>query len=156
MEVTQKMIDLASEAYENFEIGTRESGTRYSALREGAPEWAQAMVREVHSDMFPDDFVYYVIEDACAAIAETEDGEDTDDIINDFSDSGVDVYTNRLVDWMTSSLVRPGRVNDEIAAMSSNGECVTLEVLIARAQYGERQEIFQSVVNYIESEADEC
>lgn len=80
-----------------FVTKTRDDGTEYTTLSDGAPEWLTEVVREAHDGSLPNDWVY----SECRAAFEAERDESTDvsDWVHEHSDSQVDIYTNALYQW---------------------------------------------------------
>ena len=86
-----------------FEKSHRPDGWVYTRLREDAPEWMRNAVHKAHDDEMPNDWRY----EKCAELwdAITDEGNAGMEP-HEFSDGLTDVYTSRLLDWLT-----PGRLH---------------------------------------------
>jgi len=105
-----------------------------------APQWVIDMVKEVHGNMFPDDYKYAYIVDALEALAEAGDVDTARSIIHD---SG-DIETYRLFHWVQTHTDRLARAND------ASGEN-TIEGFLTAGQYMERDEVFTIVLDTLEN-----
>jgi hypothetical protein len=117
-----------------FETRTRDDGTRFVTLTDDRPDWLQDAVMEAHDDELPNDWRF----ETCAAIAEWLDGlldlDDADDMVSEFADAQVDVYTSDRLRWVAGHL---GRVDycDEAASEYGSGARDGIVDRIGQGQY---------------------
>jgi hypothetical protein len=81
----------------NFETRTRASGQSYYTLKEGAPEWLHAAIRDAHQGDLPNDWIWATCLAACEAIDEKLLSEEDD--AHEFADGQVEIYTKALYQW---------------------------------------------------------
>lgn len=86
-----------------FEKSHRPGGELYTRLRADAPDWLRDAVYEAHDGEIPNDWRY----DICSALWDeiTDEGNGGMEP-HEFADGLADVYTGRLLDWLT-----PGRLH---------------------------------------------
>src|SRR5206468_2641737 len=143
--------DLAREAAGSFEVRTRDSGERYTATREDAPEWVGDLVHHAHGgDLLPDDWRYQAISAALDFIAEYDSADDARDACGEFADGHVDVYTGARFAWLASNLGRADYVDraleDGLADASAG-----IVAMIGVGQYVESEEVFALVLDALEA-----
>lgn len=80
-----------------FQTGKRDNGDTFVSLKDDRPDWLQDAVRDAHSDMLPDDWVYAECEAACNAIDEGSLKDDDD--LHEHADGRVDIYTRARFQW---------------------------------------------------------
>ena len=142
--------DLAQTAWGSFELAFRDNeddSSQYVRVREGSPEWVTDLVRTAHGDMFPDDFRYQCVWSACECIADADDPEDA---AHEWADAFVNVYTSDLLTWLASHLSRVGYCDDAIRDEQWNIDSGIVG-LISAGQYNEAREVYDSVLQYLES-----
>ena len=108
-----------------------------------APKWIKDMVREVHGNMFPDDYKYAYIVDALEALAEADDVDTARSIVHE----NVDIETYRLFHWVQTHTDRLARANDA----SDEFVLDTIEGFLKAGQYMERDEVFTIVLDTLEN-----
>lgn len=102
-----------------FESATRDDGTVFVRLVDGAPDWVHKAVFEAHDGEMPNDWRY----ETCAALFATYADGVTD--AGEAADALTDVYTADLLAWLdpgaiadidsaNEDLGRPGSFVDEI------------------------------------------
>lgn len=142
---------LAKEAAGFFTRSTRPDGeTTYVHLLNGRPDWVQELARDAHGDFLPDDWKYATIEAALDHIGDGdyETADDAREAAQEFADGAVDVYTSDRYEWLSSNLRRGGYVDqarDDFGASDSHVDD------IGRGQYLEAQEIYEAVVDALET-----
>lgn len=138
---------LAGEAFGWFETALRSDGeTRFSRLKDGAPEWVSDLVFEGHGhgELMPDDWRYETICDACEAISECDD--DPDDLAAEFADNAVDTYNGERLAWLASHLSRVSYCDDAAEEFGGGDGETDMMTRIAWGQYAEASEVFGLVV----------
>lgn len=107
---------------------TRDNGnhdpglSRYTALKDEAPDWMRDVCHAAHGDMLPDDWRYEFIDDAALALADAEgDLDSARDLLN-ASDSYC--YTVQQTGWLHSRNGRFGYVDDAIRGSYCDGSDV--------------------------------
>lgn len=148
------LVTLAGEAYDLFETRERSDGGSYTALRDGAPEWLQELVRSAHGDMLPDDWRYATIRAALSFIHDNdvESADDAHDVAGEFADQNVDTYTNARLAWLSSNLNRAGYCDDAASEFGYTVESDGIISMIGLGQYAESSEVFASVVDSLDSQ----
>jgi hypothetical protein len=142
--------EVAREASAWFETAIRSDGETFTRTKDGTPDWVTDLVRDAHGDLFPDDWRYEVISDACEFIADSDDPEDGS---GEFADQAVNVYTHDRFAWLSSNLQRQGYVDEACDEFGASAELGIVE-RIGWGQYAEASEVFGSVLGSIETEAD--
>lgn len=107
----------------------------------------QAMCREAHGDMFPDDWRYSFIVEALDRITEYEDLDAAE------SEIEADIYTADRLAWLASRLDRSNYVDDAINEYGWDGKGGIVEA-IGLGQIAERSEVFQIVRQWCEAQAE--
>jgi hypothetical protein len=143
--------DKAREAYEWFEIATRDDERSYVRTKDGRPEWVQDLVFAAHGEFMPEDWRYQKIMEALGFIADSDDPEDTS---YEFAGGAVDVYTSARLAWLASNLNRASYCDEAIENGMVDGEAGVVEI-IGAGQYEEAGEIFSLVLSELEKYADE-
>ncbi|HUM44856.1 MAG TPA: hypothetical protein PKI14_18070, partial [Fervidobacterium sp.] len=85
--MSKNVNELAREALEWFETGTRDSGEKFVKTKDGRPEWLTDLIFTAHGDMMPDDHRYKFIEEALDLIA-------NQDVDLDRPEIEADIYTS--------------------------------------------------------------
>lgn len=129
-----------------FTQRTREDGTGYVTLTDGADEWMRELVRFAHNDMLPDDWRYNAIAAAVEFVADEEDYEDRAD---EWADDMVDADWQAILDWLGSHAVRAEYVNEARDEFGDAGESLYDE--LARGQFLEAREVFALVVRALDT-----
>jgi hypothetical protein len=145
MEIKRRFIDmnktvneLAREALEWFETGTRDNGEEFVKTKEGRPEWLESLIFTAHGDMMPNDYRYKFIEDALQYISDQDEDEDLG-----CPEIEADTYTSDLTKWLNSR-------NDRVYYLSEaleNSDITDGFQLLMMAQSIEREEVYYSVLN---------
>ncbi len=128
----------AREFLEFFEVRTTENGETWRPV-EGAPPELKRLVRNAHGDYMPDDYRYNFIMEALRLVAECEDVE-TIKMIPDNEPS-------RLTGWLHSKI---NRLRYMTIAMIEYDPKDSLH-LLKTAQYIERQEVLEAVIDALRS-----
>jgi hypothetical protein len=132
---------LAEEALGYFERRTRESGAEYYATKDNRPGWVYDLIYSAHGDMLPDDYKYRFIRDALGIIS--DNGGD-DDVLQEALDQSVDVYTSDLTHWLASAVSRVYYISEVLSEYG--GDIEDGFRLLMMAQYNERREVLDSVL----------
>lgn len=145
---------LAGEAFDCFEIATRDDGESYVRRCDDAPEWVGDLVRAAH-DFLPDDWRYASIWAALGAIEDA--GAESElacaHLRHEWADDNVDTYSSDRVAWLASNLNRADYVD---AAVENFGQTdAGIFDMIGQGQYAESEEIFDSVVESLIARRDE-
>lgn len=127
--------ELAREALEWFESGTRDSGEKFVKTKYGRPDWLGNLIFAAHGDMMPDDYRYKFIEEALDLIA-------NQDIDLDCPEIEADIYTSDLTKWLHS---RNDRVYYLTEALETFGMKDGFQALQS-AQIIEKEEVYWSVL----------
>lgn len=145
-----------AEAFGNsFERGRRtpdEAGVVVIALKDGSPEWMRKLVKAVHGDMMPDDYVYKWIEEAALKIAEIGDDADFDEAASEFAND-TEVYNAKLLHWVGSHINRPGYVEEAVEQFGPPEPFQFFNLLIT-GQSVEREKIFHAVVEELQQQEE--
>lgn len=132
--------ELAEQMSKAFEGGKRDNGDEFRKLKQDSPDWMQAVVRNAHGDMLPDDFRYRFIESAVDHFAE----EDSDpDDYGEGVDSAVPVYNATRLQWIASNLRRANYVDDAVSEFGM--EDFNLFQALGYGLYAEISEVFGQV-----------
>jgi len=142
--------DVAQELYESFETRKRPDESTFITLTEEAQranDWRMDAARAAHGDMLPDDYRYQWALEAAEGYSDREPHEW--DSVNDEIEA--DVYTHDLTKWLHSHDSRTGYMDE---AMGKFGFTDT-NAALACAQYLEIREVYWTIRQAIEDEADE-
>jgi len=144
--ITEEFQKVAGEAYDWFETAYRgdDPDEPFVRTKDGAPEWVKDLAREAHGEMFPDDWRYDAIQNACGAIHDASEGSYTGDVGSEFADSAVDVYNAARFNWLASNIQRQFYVDDAVSDFGHDPERGVTDA-IGLGQYQEATEIFYSV-----------
>jgi hypothetical protein len=88
--------ELAGELSDALEWRVRGEDQNYVALKDGSPEWMTEVIRAAHGDKMPDDTTYEFCKKCAEAIAEAEEGEEREAIM----EIEADIYTHDLTGWL--------------------------------------------------------
>jgi len=124
----------------------REDGTEFTTMTDDAPEWFRDMVHKAHFDLMPNDWSYRIISDAVDAIAE---GVERDD----FTDTGIPVYTSDHLQWLASSLSRMAFCDDALEQFGAPKDTDTLIWWGMSIEYGMVYDVVKAAID--EQEGDE-
>jgi len=136
--MSKTVSELAKEALEWFETGTRDSGEEFVKTKDGRPEWLTNLIFTAHGDMVPDDHRYKFIEDALQYISDQDEDADLD-----CPEIEADIYTSDLTKWLHSR-------NDRVCYLTEALEEYEIKdgfQALYLAQLCERGEVYDSVLN---------
>ena len=139
--MSKNVSELAREALEWFETGTRDRGEKFVKTKEGRPDWLENLIFTAHDDMLPDDYRYKFIEDALIMIADQDDDADLD-----YPEIEADTYTSDLTKWLNSR-------NDRVYYLTEALEEYEIKdgfQALQSAQLREREEVYFSVLNSLQ------
>lgn len=151
MELSARMIQTAADALAYWEPFTRDSAPdeTWHKLTDARPDWLYNAVRAAHGTdrdgapaMLPDDYRYEFSREALQAIADADEGDDTDDLADDLE---ADIYTADLTAWLSSHGHRPGYCDDAADGM---GNLSTVERM-QLGQLAERREVFAVIARAV-------
>jgi hypothetical protein len=143
------VIELAEKAYEKFEQGTRQDGSKFWKTKDtDKPEWLKNMIFEVHGDKLPDDTTYEYIVDALEAISDCDDPEQIEERLFEIE---ADVYTSDLTEWLNK---RNDHVYYLTEVLEEYGDIRDGFQLLALAQTKQRQEIAFDVLSKLQEIVD--
>lgn len=143
--------DKAKVMLDCLETKTRENKSEFISVKDGSPEWVKTICRVCHEEFLPDDHKYRFIEEALHFIYNAESEEH----LMDFNVEA-DVYTADLLNWVASNINRTAYADE---AMKEYGEFKNFTALLSTAQYLEKREICQILIQElnrleIENESD--
>ena len=131
--------ELAREALEWFETGTRDNGEEFVKTKEGRPDWLKNLIFTAHGGMMPDDYRYKFIEKSLQYISDQD--EDADDL--DCPEIEADSYTGDLTAWLHSRNDRVYYLTEALEEYEIKDGFQALQM----AQLRERGEVYYSVLN---------
>ena len=115
-------------------------------LKDDAPEWLTQLVKEVHGEMFPDDYKYKFVVDALEALADADDIDTAEEIMRE----GIELYTYKLIHWVQSHTDRLAMANEH----GKEFEADTIEAFLTGGQFNERWDVFSLVLSTLETLAE--
>jgi hypothetical protein len=130
--------ELAREALEWFETGTRNNGEEFVKTKEGRPDWLENLIFTAHGNMMPDDYRYKFIEDALQYISDQDEDADLDR-----PEIEADTYTSDLTKWLNSRNDRVYYLSEALEEYGTNDGFQALYL----AQLCERGEVYDSVLS---------
>jgi len=136
--MSKTVSELAKEALEWFETGTRDSGEEFVKTKDGRPEWLTNLIFTAHGGMVPDDHRYKFIKDALQYISDQDEDADLD-----CPEIKADIYTSDLTKWLHSR-------NDRVYYLTEALEEYEIKdgfQALYLAQLCERGEVYDSVLN---------
>ena len=142
--MSKNVNELAREALEWFETGTRDSGEKFVKTKDGRPEWLTDLIFTAHGDMMPDDHRYKFIEEALDLIA-------NQDVDLDRPEIEADIYTSDLTAWLNSR-------NDRVYYLTKALEEYEIKdgfQALQAAQIIEKEEVYWSVLESLRELCEE-
>lgn len=133
--------NLAGEALSYFVTKHRDNGEAFWCLSDNRADWVHGLAMNAHGDMMPEDWRYKFIVDVLNAL---DDG-DTDA-------PEPSIYTHELTGWLHSRADRYAYVDEAVSEMG--GFSGLVEALQA-GQAAEIREVFESVLDALETRAEE-
>ena len=130
--------ELAREALEWFETGTRDSGEKFVKTKDGRPDWLKNLIFTAHDGMLPDDHRYKFIEDALQYISDQDE-----DAHLDCPEIEADSYTSDLTAWLNSRNDRVYYLTEALEEYEIKDGFQALQM----AQLRERGEVYYSGLN---------
>ena len=109
----------------------------------------QAMCRDAHGGLFPDDRRYSFIVEALNRITEYDDLDEAADEIE------ADIYYADRLAWLASHVLRAEYVDEAAREYGSNPTGFDTIEAIGLGQYAERREVFDLVRAWIEERAED-
>ncbi len=135
-----------------FMTKTRDDGTEFTCLGDNVPAWCTEVVHSAHGDYLPDDWRYHWIAAASDFFADN-DPDNWDELLNEETDSLVNVYNSDLLRWLSSNLTRSGYVNDAVNEMGFPDEFDIFHTIMM-GQYEEIRETLESLLSSISDIAE--
>ena len=111
--------------------------------KDDAPEWVTQLVKEVHGEMFPDDYKYKFVVDALEALEDADDIDTAEEIMRE----RIDIYTYKLMHWVQSHTDRLAMANEH----GKEFEADTIEAFLTGGQFNERWDVFSLVLSTLET-----
>jgi len=133
--------ELARQWVEKFEWAERE-GRKYLRLKEEDPELTE-IIREIHQDRLPNDFIYQEVWESLCEIAES-DGENLN------PEKEPDTYYKDLWDWFGD--LQNIALIDEV--LKEKGINLGIMDIIGIAQQREKERIYFEVIKYLNERAE--
>lgn len=145
-----KIIKLAQQMWDQFEQATRDDGSKFWRLMEGAPEWMKDVCRAAHDGgkIMPDDFRYEFITDSLCKITEEDEDTDDDDLDSVGNFEG-DIYNSDLASWLGAGGDRWWYVDQALKDPPSD-----FSSLLQAAQVMEKEEVYSQVLEALREYAD--
>jgi hypothetical protein len=141
---------LAKECVAMLETKTRDNGARFTAFKDGRPDWMLDLARAAHGDMLPDDQRYEMISDALYLVGECASPREVGERIEEIEP---DPYTSDRLAWLSSRNDRTSYVDEAVAEF---GHADTIEEDIGLGQMLERQEVARAVWDFLEERAEDA
>ena len=130
-----------------FDTRKRDNGETFVCFTDDAPEWLRDVVRDLHSNSFPSDWIY------CAAKAAVEqiesEGYDSDNA-HEWADGMVDIYTRDLYQFAADNCLTGWYGDAESEADDLGHENQEPHERIALVQYCAYARIFNAIGEAIE------
>lgn len=140
--------ELAEIGYNSMKVNVRQTtpqyGDCYISCKDDAPEWVRHMVREIHDELLPDDFIYDKIHSFLEYFS--EEGADEEGA-REYADTMVDVYITDLEKWVQSHSVRREYVNEAMREFEAD----TYESSLSFGQAIELNQIASQVFYHLEA-----
>lgn len=136
--MSKNVSELAREALEWFETGTRDNGEKFVKTKDGRPDWLENLIFTAHDDMLPDDYRYKFIEDALQYISDQDEDADLER-----PEIEADTYTSELTKWLHSRNDRVYYLTEALEEYEINDGFQALYL----AQLCERGEVYDSVLS---------
>ena len=141
---------LARQAYDAMESGTRGTGETFYKFKSDRPEWMLELAQAAHGSFPPDDHRFLMIYGALAAICENAQEDETlDDLRKRGLAAGytdISSYADYFVQWLASNPARARYVDE--AAEKLWPKRGIIEVL-ARGELRERKEVYGQVLEFL-------
>jgi len=135
----------AQELYDALEVRKRPDGKKYYCLKNDSPLWMSDLIRQVHGDRLPDDYVYETIAETAAILADADPDADVDELWEALAEGvEADLYTKELTDWLGDSIYNITYLNQVLEDDLGIKDGFQL---LAYAQYLFKQEIARAVLD---------
>jgi hypothetical protein len=137
-----------------FEQRKRDSGATFWVFRHNAPSWMAEAAMHCHDieDTLPDDYVYAYIVEACEALCMVDSDSGIAIYAGGIVESWTDVYNHDLLTWCASHSDRLGRVEQAINEARHSEVCIGS--CLMQAQAGERREVLEALVSFLQSKVE--
>ena len=103
------------------------------SLKEDQKEKYQTFVRGLHGDELPNNWRYEIITDLLQNFVNEYDQDNLEDVLNEITDSLVDVYNADLIEWLRGDIMR-GSFR-ELRELNIDEPNLTIFDLIRQLQY---------------------
>lgn len=152
---TNKRAELAAAFYAAFEHKTRDSGEAFYCLKDDAPDWMTAAIRDAHDNagIMPNDWIYNACHSAVSSL-NYYDPDDWNDSAGDIADGMVDVYNSDRAAWLASDILFGEYVSRAVEEFG-RGPDADIYNDLGMGQYMLASEIVYSLIAAIEAQADE-
>lgn len=136
---------LAAMCFAEVETKTRASGERFYTIRyDSLPFDLQSIVRDIHGDMLPNDWIYSVVVEGLELIQDRDDWEDA------LSELEPDIYTADLMSWLNFPDFRE-RANEALREIGAE----SIEDAAMYAQVQLKHEIISELYSALEDVAED-
>ena len=142
---------LAETAHQAFETKTRDDGTKFTYLKDSAPQWLKDALPDIHgTDVMPNDWRYEKIAHIFECLSRY-DPDQWEDALAEIADNLTDVYYGELTEWLNAApIIRLDMVDE---AQSEYGPCETYRA-IQHAQWYELYGMASEALRAIDGEAE--
>ena len=134
---------IALEILSQLQIKKRDNETSFVCFKDSRQDWMQDIVRDVHSEMMPDDFKYKFFKESLEAIIENENFDDAIESLEP------DIYNYDLYQWLSSNLSRAEYVNASIQELK--GTDFDIFDVIRSGHLNEKREVFDLTYNLLQN-----
>ena len=152
---------VAEELAESFERASRDDGTRYTKVRDDAPDWIDTdLMRELHQavdDRMPNDWIYEQIAAIASAMHEygQDNEDDARDDVSEIADGLVDIYYSDLTKWLADhGDIENAALCDEAVLVLGEPEGNDIHKRIMLGQYMALDRLANAIIQAITDEAD--
>ena len=143
--------ELAKQAYEAMEPGTRDNREVFYKFKSDRPEWMLELAQAAHVSFPPDDHRFRMIHGALAAICEDASEDETLDSLRkrglEWTDTDISRYADYFRQWFASNAAR-ARYVDEAVEKHGWPKGGLIQAL-AKGELRERQEVYGQVLEFL-------
>lgn len=148
---------IAQSLYDAFEAKERDQPNEYGtktfySLKRGSPQWMTDAIREAHSGIFPNDWIYHSCKNIAGSMSDT-DPSDWDDRVSEWADGEVDVYNADRTRWLASHLDFGSEVDDAVEELGHSDQGIFGDIGIG--QYCVLQRIAYALIQAVRAQAED-
>lgn len=131
-----------------FDRKTRDNGDSFVILGDNATKLLCESVRDAHGERLPNDWTYGTYADLMQQVTEYELNtiDDLEDVRHEIIDSYVDIYTDKLTEWLHDNVNNVHYLTDAMEQAEGDGFN-----LLQMAQYMAIEEVMNEVVSLLSS-----